>query len=617
MPKRRARSYSVSSASSASSVSSKPSSTASRAPKRLRSSSTASSPEGSTSPSPKVLKIYIVQEKLDEKSVHELYDLVEQNNNPANVLALELCADPNEADVIITAIGMRKRLQRHVDWNIAKQKPVLKPNWLRESAKQGRPVACGDFAALRELHNETVAHCPDAAVDDVTSGESAASSQTSTAAKEAKSPAPPPAPSVKPTDPRVFKNWRSRYACERASPLVCPNQALAVELAVLNRAREMEGENMSALSYEKSVAIIKSYPYIITKETFNRDIVTLPGLGAKTLSKIKEFMENGCIEETRETQVSERFKALSAFNSVYGIGPTTARMLYERGLRTIEDLERYYDVTPNTIPSLLTPNGKTIPNPLTIPDPRMLGLSPTGGLSGGKNKGKGKGKQPQKLPDMSIQIALALREDFAVPILRAEVEEIYRVVMRELDAFQPGCMGTVVGGHRRGKQESNDVDIVISHGDVKKGAEIVKGLCARFTRHLHTKGMVTQVMHLSSFHAHNALRTGHWDSLEKALTVFKLPPDEKNPDERRLYRRVDLIFAIPEGYWTAVVGWSGSKLFERDLRLWAKTEKGMKFDSSGLTRRHDSKLFYPKSEEEVFSLLGLNWIDPTMRNANV
>lgn len=58
-------------------------------------------------------------------------------------------------------------------------------------------------------------------------------------------------------------------------------------------------------------------------------------------------------------------------------------------------------------------------------------------------------------------------------------------------------------------------------------------------------------------------------------------------------------------------------MFERDLRLWAKTEKGMKFDSSGLTRRHDSRLFIPRSEEEVFDILGLDWIDPTMRNADV
>ena len=60
---------------------------------------------------------------------------------------------------------------------------------------------------------------------------------------------------------------------------------------------------------------------------------------------------------------------------------------------------------------------------------------------------------------------------------------------------------------------------------------------------------------LSSFHAPNALRTSHWDSLEKALTVFTLPPNGRNLEQKRIRRRLDLIFAAPETYWTAVIGW--------------------------------------------------------------
>lgn len=35
------------------------------------------------------------------------------------------------------------------------------------------------------------------------------------------------------------------------------------------------------------------------------------------------------------------------------------------------------------------------------------------------------------------------------------------------------------------------------------------------------------------------------------------------------------------------------------------------------TRRHDCKIFIPKSEQDVFDILGLEWIDPTLRNANL
>ena len=47
---------------------------------------------------------------------------------------------------------------------------------------------------------------------------------------------------------------------------------------------------------------------------------------------------------TEKMRESERFKTLSLFTTVYGIGPTTARTLYDRGLRSFRDLEAYYEV---------------------------------------------------------------------------------------------------------------------------------------------------------------------------------------------------------------------------------------------------------------------------------
>src|SRR5713226_996393 len=68
---------------------------------------------------------------------------------------------------------------------------------------------------------------------------------------------------------------------------------------------------------------------------------------------------------------------------------------------------------------------------------------------------------------------------------------------------------------------------------------------------------------LSGFHEYDTLRTAQWDSLEKALTVYRSPNDG--------HRRVDLVCALPETYWTAVVGWTGGTMFQRDLRLAAKS----------------------------------------------
>ncbi|XP_006461257.1 hypothetical protein AGABI2DRAFT_118163 [Agaricus bisporus var. bisporus H97] len=541
------------------------------------------------------LRVYVVQAKLDEKEIADIYRLVESH---ASGLHLQLSSSPETADIIITVVHMLKRLERHVPWDVAKQKSIVTPEWLRQSIKLKRPAPCGGFAAIRQLHNDTVEHCPE-------QDESSEPSQN-TAHPMAS------AESVvvfKPTSEKVKNNWRSRYACARAHPLICPNQALAIALNVLGRSRELEGLSVNALAYERAVAIIKSYPSVITRDNFRQEISKLPGVGSKVRSKIEEFINNGTIEETETTLESERYRSLSLFNTVYGIGPSAARHLYELGLRSVGDLERYYDVPQGANASQLddiesqtfTPNGRPVPL---------------------KSFTEGNAK----IPPISVKVALALREDLNTPIPRAELEEIHRVIMSELEQVQAGCTSTVVGGHRRGKLESNDMDIVITHSDMHQGTGSIKGMAAKLVERLYKRGLVTHVMHLSGFHSHNPLRTEHWDSLEKALTVFRLPASstasqsqssEAGSQTRRLYRRLDLIFAPPEAYWTAVVGWSGSRLFERDLRLWAKVEKGMKFDSSGLTRRHDSKLFVPENEEDVFKILGLEWVDPTLRNANV
>lgn len=118
----------------------------------------------------------------------------------------------------------------------------------------------------------------------------------------------------------------------------------------------------------------------------------------------------------------ERFQALSAFNSIHGVGPTTARHLYSVGLRTLEDMDRYYDVPIDSDGRLkveeevvFTPNGRRVP--------------------------------PQKgIPGISIRTSLALRADFEQTMLPSEVEEMHAVVMSELGKIQKGCVSTIVGG---------------------------------------------------------------------------------------------------------------------------------------------------------------------------
>lgn len=58
------------------------------------------------------IKLYIIQAKLSSPRIAELFTLAERH-------CQKLCRDVDEADVVVTAISMRRRLERHMTWEVA------------------------------------------------------------------------------------------------------------------------------------------------------------------------------------------------------------------------------------------------------------------------------------------------------------------------------------------------------------------------------------------------------------------------------------------------------------------------------------------------------------------
>ncbi|KZT33867.1 Nucleotidyltransferase [Sistotremastrum suecicum HHB10207 ss-3] len=490
------------------------------------------------------IKAYILSAKIDGAEYESLIGEAEENG-------AEICKTPAEADIIVTAIGMKKRLERHIDWNMAKGKAVVRPDWIRDSVKKSEALPCGDYAAISDLHDSSVENCPKSSSSQSQPPDQAeASTSQHQSTKESTLP-----------DLVYEPRYKSRFACERYSPLICPNQDLVKELHIIKLAREMESEERSALSYSRAISV--TFPEKIKSMSQISDI---PYLGDKLTGMIQEFLSKSTISQARQLSSDTRYQTLISFTSVYGIGPHTARHLYDLGLRTFDDLSRY------------------------------LGSDDNAEGSGGS---------------FAWREGLRLRDELSVKIPRAEVEEMGRLVDRALQDILPGSESTICGGYRRGKLESNDVDIVFTHpqGQGNKANNMV----ARLVERMRKDGLITHTMRES-----RSLRpaTNHdgWDTLDKSLTIFNLP--KTSPYYKGIHRRLDLIYAPREVYWTAVVGWTGSTMFERDLRLWAK-QKGLKFDSSGITRRRDTKALYATSERDVFKLLELEWIEPRLRNADL
>ncbi|KAK0486162.1 DNA polymerase mu [Armillaria novae-zelandiae] len=531
-------------------------------PKRFK--STAGS--GSESPTVTVnpLRVHIIDAKLKVKEIAELRSILESgevfSDADSGQFQLVYEADAKDADVIVTAVKMKKRLERHIDWDLAVQKFVITPDWLRDCAKEHEVLPYDSYMAVR-------------------------SSQSSTHAAEG------PSTSAEDAEDSRKIDYRSPNSCRRLSPLVCPNQELAEKLDILRHSRELDGKAMNTLAYERAIATIKSYPFVITENLLKTDVSNLSHMGVKTVAKIKEYLRSGTISEAESILEDPRYQVLTLFTSVYGIGPAYAQHMYDvEGLRTIKDLEFHYE-------NLERSASTSEPGASKQKFPYMT-LTTT--------------SEKTRVPTLTSPEAIRLHAELNAPILRDETERMHAVVMDELGHLRPGCSSTITGSYRRGKEGSSDVDIVITHENLKTAGNQVKGLCEQLVQRLYNRGIITHVMGLSNF-GDTSSRTAERSSLYKVMSVFVQPSDETNA---RLHRRLDLIFTTPELYWTAVVGWTGSKMFERDLRLWAK-ERGFKFDSSGIVRRQDSHPYFPNSEAEVFELLGLPWIEPTMRNADI
>lgn len=101
-------------------------------------------------------------------------------------------------------------------------------------------------------------------------------------------------------------------------------------------------------------------------------------------------------------------------------------------------------------------------------------------------------------------------------------------------------------------------------------------------------------------------------------------------------RRVDLVFAPERVYGAAVLGYTGSTVFERDIRLWCKP-KGYRvsaeavmrrerfaradsdlnqFSFSGVTRLSDEQVLDTPTEEGIFDLFDLDYMPPEYRNCD-
>lgn len=516
------------------------------------------------------VRCFVLPDKLSKDEVQDLYDQI--------VGLGALTATIDYANLILTGVRAPKRValalkreQKDLvsdEW-IAKL-PVLHIDWLADCVKKQIMQEYGPYRVIRGDGAE------DALPSTATTKRRRASSRGSpgddlfgkrprrelSSAVSDHSPSPPLFVAANEADTPPYKN--SEYCCQRPTPFKSThNQRLVDELEVIRKQRALTSQQWSERSYSGCLSAIKAYPHPICRQDL-KTVRELKGVGKKMIGLIEQYCDRGHIVEAQQIRGDPANEILFDFMDLYGVGPVSARGLYEMGCRTFEDV---------------IAKGKSLATQLKVEDCYRI------------------------LPDLKTKIP------------RAEVEEIARVIHAELEAICPGSFYKICGGYRRGKMQSNDVDIVVSNDDATSAPFMSQRLevINRLLLQLKKKGLMSYSVNIMGGGASEDFQRETRGHLDIAEIVFLPRASPSIPVPR--HRRIDLVFCSPVIYGAAVLGWTGSRNFEKDIRRFAKY-KGYKFDSSGLVTREEGKLVETRQEEDVFRILGLAWMPPELRNCD-
>ncbi|XP_031573805.1 DNA-directed DNA/RNA polymerase mu-like [Actinia tenebrosa] len=379
-----------------------------------------------------------------------------------------------------------------------------------------------------------------------------------------------PKEEYKPSDQQPSSNKDVKYICQRPAPLNHPNKIFTDALEVLERHaiyKDSSQRDIRALAFRRAACSLKSLPKKVEKMV---EVAKLSHLGNHSRKVIQEILEKGVCDEVEEIRKSDFFHAMENFSPVYGCGPATGRKWFEQGYRSIEDVRQAL-------------KDKT----LKVTNQQLVGIR--------------------------------FYESVVNGVSRSEADAITQLVTTQLDDLEPGCTIQLVGGYRRGKTSGHDVDLLITHPDDNKISHLLVKLVDRLEHLGHIVHKDISVGKTPIHRTDDKKKTvgGVMDQHDHCFCMFKMDTsDEKKEVTPDLVRRVDLIVAPMSQYPWTLLGWTGSKQFNRSLRLYATKELNIAVSNHGAWDRSKTppQSIEATNERDIFAALNLTYREPEERN---
>ncbi|KAA8584038.1 hypothetical protein FQN60_015246, partial [Etheostoma spectabile] len=302
-------------------------------------------------------------------------------------------------------------------------------------------------------------------------------------------------------------------------------------LAESSEFREMEGP---CLAFRRAASVLKSLPWAVQSLGATRD---LPCLGEHTKAVMEEVLQCGRSFEVEKILSDERYQTLKLFTSVFGVGPKTAEKWYRRGLRSFTDVLADRGIHLNR-------------------------MQQSGFLHYG---------------------------DITRAVSKAEARSLRNVIDEAVRAVSPAATLALTGGFRRGKEFGHDVDFIVTTPE--PGRE--KSLLPNVINGLKKQGILLFCEYQASTFDTAKLPSYRFEAMDHFAKCFLILRLEASQVEGGLHCaegdgrgwravRVDLVSPPMDRFAFALLGWTGSRQFERDLRRFARVTQRMILDNHGL-----------------------------------
>jgi DNA polymerase/3'-5' exonuclease PolX len=297
---------------------------------------------------------------------------------------------------------------------------------------------------------------------------------------------------------------------------------------------------------KKTILIIAKFK---KKLLSGEELEDIKGIGPKTIGRINEIIKTGSLSEIEKEDVIK-----SELSDIYGIGPVKASYYYDK-----------YKITK---------------------------------LDDFVNRIK---KGEIKITKQ-IELGLKYRNKLINKIPRVLIARLENWIQQRLYSADKNFVSVICGSYRREKDFSSDIDILITHKELK---DVNK-----------TKVYLEKAVKSLNFLVDNLTEnfTSHYQgfaSFSKISEFSELPKIDFNIGS---IIRVDIIIVPTDSFFTALLHFTGSGEFNQKLRIHAKN-LDMKLSEYGLFKYANKKYVSIKieSEEDIFKNLLLKYLPPNKR----